>query len=527
MDAASALAALAPLAGAVIEDDGSLAARLGDQPGLVDSMLGRSFLDPSGAVGGRDGLPAEAVALIDVHGAVGPAELDATLEAIIAVRTQMNALEAREALLLERVRRQALRAETALLDGAEPMVRAASVDRRRELAHRAVVAEVALAVHQEEHAVAARMDRAQALVARAPRTLAGAVEGQVPWANAARVAHAVAELDERAAARLDAEVAHAASCQNARRFARTVRRARERVHATPPEVRHAEAATKRGVWVDPAADGMAYLTLFAPAPAVHAIADRITTVGRSARGEGDGRTLAQLRADVACALLLDDGTLDDGTLDLQPGSGAENAELEAEPFGRNGFSLAAVARSVRPKIYVTVPVLTLLDRTDEPALLDGTVPIAPDTARELAGLATSFTRLLTHPETGQILAVGSESYRPPADLRHYLKVRDSTCRFPGCARPASAADDDHTLAHADGGRTEAGNLAALCRRHHVLKHQSRFTVRHTSSRDGTLIWTTPTGRTLTSRPDPVPTTLHRSTRPPAQEFVPDCGDPPF
>ncbi|WP_130416310.1 HNH endonuclease signature motif containing protein [Xylanimonas ulmi] len=591
---------LAALANVRIEDDGSLAVRLSDQPGLANAILGRSPLDPA-SVGSSRPSPAQAAILpplvsrlVDVSGPVGVDDIDATLALIEDVRARVNALEALEGVLLERVRRQGLRAD-GLVDERDPMVRAAGPRRRRELALRAVVAEVALAVRQSEQAVTARMGQAQGLVARAPRTLAAAVAGDVAWANAGRLGDAVAELDEHTASRLDADVVTAAQHQNPRTFSRTVRRARERLCPAPAEVRHSEAATKRGVWTDPAADGMAYLTLFAPAPAVHAIADRLTLAAQTVRGRGDGRTLGQLRADVACALLLDDGTLDvraaaiRGRQSATPtayatattpaagaGAGAVRAteaaritdvakststassagaasargasgvvEAVSNPltpdagnrtgeYERTEFSLAAIARAIRPRIYVTVPVLTLLGRTDAPALLDGVVPIDPETARELAGLATSFTRLLTHPETGRVLAVGSEAYRPPAELRHFVKVRDTTCRFPGCTRPAATTDVDHTLAHADHGPTTAGNLAHLCRRHHVTKHQTTFTVRQTDA-EGALTWTTPTGRTHTTHPAVVPATIHRPHGPeedPCAEPDPygepnPYGEPPF
>jgi hypothetical protein len=548
---------LGTLAQVPVEDDGSFATRLRGRSGLVDSMLGRSLLDPAGRARDAESLSAEVAGLVDVRGVVDLRDLDATLGALEAVRSRVNALEALEAVLLERVRRQAMRAD-GLLDGGEPMVRAASDARRRELARRTAVAEVALVLHQQEHVVAARMNRAQALVARAPRTVAGAVAGQVAWANASKVADAVAELDERTAGRLDAEVVHAARCQNVRRFSRTVSRVRERLCPAPAEVRHAEAATKRGVWVDPAADGMAWLTLFAPAVAIHAISDRLTTVSGGVRANGDGRTIAQVRADAACALLLDDGTLDLAaaadaaivgtaeTAETAETSGTAGADANATrragatagagaALGRTAFSLAAYARSVRPRVYVTVPVLTLLGRADAPALLDGRTPIDADMAREMAGLATSFTRLLTHPVTGRVLSVDAESYRPPADLRHYVKVRDNACRFPGCDRPVAVGDTDHTVAYAEGGPTAVGNLATLCRRHHVLKHQTRFTVRQIDDA-GTLEWATPTGRTHRTRADLVPATIHRAPESPGdlgnREAGPprgpdDGGGPPF
>ncbi|WP_268236853.1 HNH endonuclease signature motif containing protein [Tersicoccus solisilvae] len=68
------------------------------------------------------------------------------------------------------------------------------------------------------------------------------------------------------------------------------------------------------------------------------------------------------------------------------------------------------------------------------------------------------------------------SYRLPAALRRALVVRDGTCRFPGCRRSAVACDVDHVSAWAEGGTTVPGNLAHLCRKHHVLKHHSGWSV---------------------------------------------------
>lgn len=533
-------ARLAALAAAPVSvpDDGSLAARLFDQPGLVDAMLGRSVLDPFAPATQGSGLPPDIAALLEVNGPVSVDDVGATVEAIGAVLRTVNRLEALAAVLLERARVQAQRAE-GMLEEAEPNVVGASWTRRGELARRSLVAEVANTVHHTEAAVSRRLTEAQALVARAPRTLAAAVSGHVGWRNAGKVADAVAELDTATADRLDAGVVGAARCENPARFTRTVRRIRERVHATPPEVRHQEAATKRYVSVSPSVDGMAYLTLFAPATAVHAIEDRLVTVARATRAGGDPRTQAQLRADVACALLLDDGTLDLEAAATTCTDAAAESELEPPPEGAtepSAFSLARIARSVRPKIYVTVPVLTLLGRADEPGLLDGTVPIDAETAREMAGLSTSFTRLLTAPTSGRIIAVDATTYRPPADLAHYVKVRDTTCRFPGCNRKATQSDVDHTVARADGGPTRAANLATTCRAHHVLKHQARFTVTQSDDGNGTLTWTTPTGRTHTTRPDSVPAISHSA--PPRfpemnpdpgneEESPPDLGDPPF
>ncbi|MCR2678846.1 hypothetical protein NSP03_24390, partial [Salmonella enterica] len=56
------------------------------------------------------------------------------------------------------------------------------------------------------------------------------------------------------------------------------------------------------------------------------------------------------------------------------------------------------------------------------AELDGMIPIDPATARRLAGAASGWDRVLTHPISGALLAV--DRYRPSEDLRRHLRARD-------------------------------------------------------------------------------------------------------
>ncbi|WP_120521642.1 HNH endonuclease signature motif containing protein [Arthrobacter celericrescens] len=136
-----------------------------------------------------------------------------------------------------------------------------------------------------------------------------------------------------------------------------------------------------------------------------------------------------------------------------------------------------------------------------PAELDGRHPIDTDTARFLAGMATGWNRVFTDPTNGSVLAV--DRYRPNEDLRRLLRARDSRCRFPGCGIKASELDLDHTVDAAFGGATHFGNLAGLCRRHHMLKHHTGWSVRQVGS--GVLEWTSPTGRRYSDEP-PTPAT---------------------
>jgi hypothetical protein len=92
-------------------------------------------------------------------------------------------------------------------------------------------------------------------------------------------------------------------------------------------------------------------------------------------------------------------------------------------------------------------------------------------------------------------------YTPSRRLADFVRCRDLTCRFPGCSESATNCDIDHTIAWPIG-PTCASNLKCLCRRHHLLK---TFWGGPTGWRDrqlpdGTIIWTSPHGRTYVTEP---------------------------
>jgi hypothetical protein len=103
-------------------------------------------------------------------------------------------------------------------------------------------------------------------------------------------------------------------------------------------------------------------------------------------------------------------------------------------------------------------------------------------------------KALVHP--GQ--APPEPRYRPSKALAEFVQCRDLTCRFPGCTKPATVADLDHTIAYPHG-PTCASNLKCLCREHHLLKtFWPGWSDRQLC--DGTVIWTDPEGHTYTTYP---------------------------
>lgn len=333
----------------------------------------------------------------------------------------------------------------------------------------AAVADVAMRLGVAEGTVVAFARQATTLRRRAPRLWEAFCEGEVATANARVVAETIETLpDDRAAdERFESAVLPVADLAPAR-FRERVRRLRDVAHPRPLPERHREAAEGRRAWCEHGDDAMAEFGLHLPSADAELAWLRIDGAARHlADAPGESRSLDQLRADVAADLLT----------------------------GRSDPATAP-----RVSVAVSVPVLTLLGAEQTPATLDGRVPIDPETARRLAAGATSFHRLLTHPVSSAVLDLDRTTYRPPADLARLLALRDATCTFPGCGRRAAGCDLDHLVAWADGGVTSAANLGHLSRRHHTLKHRSRWSVAR--ALDGRTTWTSPTGATRTSDPPP-------------------------
>ncbi len=118
--------------------------------------------------------------------------------------------------------------------------------------------------------------------------------------------------------------------------------------------------------------------------------------------------------------------------------------------------------------------------------------IAPELVAELAKSAKLMP--LVHPAD----APPEPGYAPSAALADFVRCRDLTCRWPGCDHPATDCDLDHTIPHAQGGPTHAANVKCYCRTHHLVK--TFWGWRDQQLPDGTLILTSPAGRTYVTTP---------------------------
>lgn len=86
-------------------------------------------------------------------------------------------------------------------------------------------------------------------------------------------------------------------------------------------------------------------------------------------------------------------------------------------------------------------------------------------------MCTGRTALTVRDGRGDILHLGRSRRLASPAQRRALRLRDHTCRFPGCHQTRHL-DAHHLVPWQDGGDTDLENLALLCRRHHVLIHEN-------------------------------------------------------
>ncbi len=83
-----------------------------------------------------------------------------------------------------------------------------------------------------------------------------------------------------------------------------------------------------------------------------------------------------------------------------------------------------------------------------------------------------------------------DSYESTGDLREQTTLRDQTCVFPRCTRPASACDHEHCVPWPQG-LTCSANQAPMCRRHH--RHKTHLGWSYETLTPGVYLWTSPHG----------------------------------
>ena len=238
--------------------------------------------------------------------------------------------------------------------------------------------------------------------------------------------------------------------------------------------RRRERARDRDVTIWDAADGSADISGRLLATDAHVLDKRLDALAVTVC-EADPRTLAQRRADALGALA----------------AGAQRLACRCECAQCPAAAAGAVASAV--VVHVVADRATLDGAAERPGYLLGADALIPaQMLREIA--AAARLRPLIHP----LDAAAEPQYRPSAALADFVRARDLTCRAPGCDRPATDCDLDHTVPYGRGGPTHASNLKALCRFHHMVKTFWGWEDRQLP--DGTVLWRLPGEQTYVTIP---------------------------
>jgi len=294
-----------------------------------------------------------------------------------------------------------------------------------------------------------------------------------------------------------------------------------------------DAARSREVVINEANDESGTAALWGRLYATDAaVLDRRLTQMAREVCERDPRTLEQRRADAL-------GALAAGADRLACGCGEVDCLAGAEPDQRAKsvvIHLIAEASAANAQPDPQMSGEAAAEPISEPA------PPTEACKKQPTALITVGGGVVPAPVLAELIRSGAQvrpmihpgnrvapepGHRPSAALDMFVRCRDMTCRFPNCDQPAELCDVDHTTPYPLG-LTHPSNLKCLCRKHHLLK--TFWTAwRDEQQPDGTVVWTSPSGHTYTTRPGSrlllpmlcVPT----GELPPAPTLIRPPGDP--
>ncbi len=349
-------------------------------------------------------------------------------------------------------------------------------------------AEVGAAMNMAPMAASRLVAQAEALDTRLPSIAELLRDAEIDWATTQLIITRTELVDDHLISRIDVALA--------KRFVKWQSWSRRRVINTvdklireidPDAAKERRESSERGryVSVTPRPDGTAQLSGRLTATAAAAFDRRVSQMAAGVCAK-DSRTVDQRRADAMLALSEGRELRCDCGQPECPARGTDDADS-----------------GPRAVINVIASEDTVTGNGDEPGYLEGFGVIDADQVRELAENAP--VRWLEEPTVTEDQAM---RYQPSAGVARWIRLRDLTCRFPGCDRPVARCDIDHTTPfnHADpaaGGLTVPWGLADYCRQHHRLKtfHSGAGGWNDEQLPDGTVVWTSPTGQTYRTTPD--------------------------
>lgn len=350
-------------------------------------------------------------------------------------------------------------------------------------------AEVGAAMNMAPMAASRLVSQAEALDTRLPKIAALLADGDVDWRTTQLIISRTELVSDELISQVDESLAQRIrewQCWSRRRIINTVDSVVRTVDPDAAKERRASSERDRYISVAAQPDGTAQVRGRITATAAAAFTRRLSELAMSVCAK-DSRTVEQRRADAVMALTEGRGLpCECGQADCPT-----RVTDDCEPGG------------VRTVINVIASEATVTGDSEQPGYLEGFGVIDADMVRDLADGAA--LRLLDEPA---VTAEEAVRYQPTAEVERWVRCRDLTCRFPGCDRPVAYCDLDHTTPfnHANpaaGGLTVPWDLADYCREHHRLKtfHSGPDGWNDEQLSDGTIVWTSPTGRIYITTPD--------------------------
>lgn len=386
--------------------------------------------------------------------------------------------------------------------------------------------ELALVLNCSRSFAAGVLSDAYVLVERMPAVWAACAAGELDWFRARVFADVLGHTSDAVTAAVVPAVLPAAAGLSSGRLRRRLVAAAIAADEQFAERRRVEAEARAGVRLHATADGLSALTSELPSPVAAAMWSAIDQAAQLAHTAGDDRPIGLLRAEAHAALVLRPWdcsrpamtghltVLAPLTALYRPGRPGEPADPDRPGgAGIGGGELGPSVNGVPITAGHLRELLSRLDALGVQAPPSGSLAVAitdEDGAMLAAVTAAELRRAAVRGcpahrrDAGCDCAVLSRpaevaGHDPSAAQERFLRLRDRTCRHPGCAQPAGRTDIDHVVPYDCGGRTGCDNLCCLCRTHHRLKTFAR-SWRFELLPDGTLRVTTPSGITRTTRP---------------------------
>lgn len=262
--------------------------------------------------------------------------------------------------------------------------------------------------------------------------------------------------------------------------------------------RSRDAERDRRVSLRPAPDTMTRLTALLPVGQGVAACAALRRAADTARASGDARSRGQVMADTLVERVTGQASADDVSVEI-------SLVMTDRTLGTASRATEEPADQANPG-----------DAADEPAHIIGYGPVPAGVARDLArgtdAAGVWVRRLYTEAGSGRLAAMDARRRCFEGQVREAIIVRDQICRTPWCGAPIRHTD--HAVPVADGGETEVGNGQGLCEACNYAKDATGWVTEPGRGGSGeSVIFTTPTGHTYTSRPPDLPGAPGTRSRP--------------